>query len=234
MTRGEFLRRMPELVKNYKPSPEVIKQIGNVSLLMVVGPSGAGKNRLITELEKENQAKLVPIDTTRAPRPGEQEGRDFFFRTDYGQLLKEVKSGQLVQLVVGVVGDLYGTKASSYPEDKVAAMPILAEALTGFRELGFKETISAYIVPPNFEEWMRRMSSHPLTDEQRAGRLAEARRSFKFALNDDRMHFILNDDLNEAVEQLKKLIAGQVDINREKEAREGARRLLGQLEKAQS
>jgi flagellar biosynthesis GTPase FlhF len=43
MTREEFLAQLPELVKNYQPAPDVLKQIGNLEVLMVVGPSGVGK-----------------------------------------------------------------------------------------------------------------------------------------------------------------------------------------------
>jgi guanylate kinase len=226
MTREEFLKQLPELVKNYKPAPDVVSHINNLSLLMIVGPSGSGKNSIIEELEKDGLAKLVPIDTTRSPRPGEQEGKDFFFRTDYVQLLDDVKNGRLVQFVIGVVGDLYGTKASSYPEKGIAAMPVLAEVLPQFRKMGFKETTSAYIVPPDFDEWMRRMNSHPLTDEQRAGRLSEAARSLEFALNDKEMHFILNDYLDKAAEQTKNIFRGKIDDERERQAKEVAKSLL--------
>jgi guanylate kinase len=230
MTREEFLRLLPELVKNYKPATDVTKHIGNLNLLMVVGPSGAGKTALMQRIG----LKHVTADTTRAARPSEQEGLDFYFRADYNQIAAEIKNGEFVQVVVDSGGDLKATRASAYPESGDVAMAITADAVPDFRKLGFKNTISAFITPPSYSAWQERMGAHHLSADQEAKRLAEAKRSLTFSLADPEMHFILNDDLDQAAEQLKKLISGQVGTEREKEAQEKARYLLGQLEIAQS
>jgi guanylate kinase len=94
MTREEFLIQLPSLVKNYKPSADVLEHIGKINVLMVVGPSGAGKTTLINSLG----LTYVLSDNTRTPRPGEREGIDFYFRTDYEQVIKEIKEGRLTHL----------------------------------------------------------------------------------------------------------------------------------------
>src|SRR6266550_839801 len=111
MTSEEFRRQLPELVRNYRPAPDVLNKIKNLNLLMVIGPSGVGKTTIINRLG----LRYVPSDTTRDSRLGEQEGVDFYFRKDYGQIVSELKNGQFVQAAVDSGGDLKATKASSYP-----------------------------------------------------------------------------------------------------------------------
>lgn len=225
MTREEFLQSFPAFFKDYQPSQESLARISNVCLLIVVGPSGVGKSSVIDRLG----LKYVPIDVTRARRPEEQEGVDMFFRQDYDQLLTEIKSAKFLQFVVGVSGDFYGTRASSYPSGGWAVMPILADVVPSFRRMGFKQTLSVFITPPSYEEWMRRLKHHPITEGQLARRLDEAKRSLEFSLNDNQMHFILNDDLDAAVDQAKGLLAGKIDSRREARAKEIARDLLTRL-----
>lgn len=225
MTREEFIKALPELAKNYQPSAGVLEHIRHVVLCMIIGPSGAGKTTLINH----SGLHYVPSDTTRDPRPGERDGVDMNFRQDYDQILADIKAGRFVQIAPFATGDLYATKYTSYPESGAAIMPVMADVIPIFRQLGFKKTIAAFTVPPNYEEWMRRMSYQSITDEQRAKRLKEARQSFEFALSDKDTHFILNDDVEEAVKQVKDLLDGKVNPEREAQAQRIASTLLSQL-----
>jgi guanylate kinase len=228
MTREEFLAQLPELVKNYQPATDVLKQIGNLEVLMVVGPSGVGKTTLI----ENSGLAFAPSDTTRPPRPGEEEAADFYFRTDYDQLLREIKGGRFVQVAIGSGGDFYSTKDSSYPNSGVVIKEVIADVLPIFRNLGFKRTISAYITPPSFASWMNRLADHHLSQDQLKKRMAEAQRSLIQSLADPQMHFILNDQLKAAEEQLLNLLIDKTDPSRESQAKEAAANLLAQLEKA--
>lgn len=226
MTREEFLKQLPELVENYQPSPDVLKRIGNLTLYMIVGPSGVGKSTLI----ERSGFNFVPSDTTRDRRPGEQEGVEMYFRKDYDQVINDIKAGRFVQIALFATGDMYATKATSYPASGVAIMPVMADVIPVFRDLGFKKTISAFITPPTYEEWMNRLGIHRLGAEQLAMRLAEARRSLTFALSDSQMHFILNDELDKAVAQTRDLVDGKADERREQEARQAAAAMLGGID----
>jgi ABC-type lipoprotein export system ATPase subunit len=50
MTREEFSKQLPELVRQYKPATDVSKHINNLDLLMVIGPSGSGKTAIILNI----------------------------------------------------------------------------------------------------------------------------------------------------------------------------------------
>jgi len=192
---------------------------------MLIGPSGVGKSTLI----ERSGFSYVPSDTTRDIRPDEQEGVDMYFRKDYDQVASDIKNGRFVQIALFATGDLYATKSTSYPDSGVGIMPVIADVIPTFRSLGFKDTISAFITPPTYKEWMRRLKTHPITDEQLAKRLVEAQRSLKFALSDSETHFILNDDIDLAESQIHQLMEGKVDDEREELAKKTAQELLDSI-----
>lgn len=219
------MRRLPELVKDYRPAPEVLQKIERLTLLIIIGPSGAGKTTIINALG----LPYVSSDNSRPRRPEEREGVDYFFRDDYEKLANEIRTGQFVQVAIDSGGDLKATRASSYPGSGLATMAVVADVVLIFRKLGFGRTISAFIVPPSYEEWMRRMDIHELSADQKNKRLAEARRSFIFALKDKQTHFILNDNVADAVVQIQNLVSGKGDVEREAIARRAATESLNRL-----
>lgn len=222
MTREEFIEQLPVLSKDYEPAADVLEHIGKINVLMVVGPSGAGKTTLINNLG----LTYVLSDNTRTPRPGEREGIDFYFRTDYEQVIKEIKEGRFVQVAIDSGGDLKATKASSYPSSGDVVMDVVADVVPAFRQLGFASTLTAFIAPPSYEEWMRRMGDHSLSNEQFSKRMSEAVRSLEFAINDSEAHFILSDQVEAATYQLQQLLKNQADKSREAAAKQAALQML--------
>jgi guanylate kinase len=222
MSREEFLKQLPKLVENYKPASDVLRQISELSLLMIVGPSGVGKTSIINRLG----LKYVVSDTTRSARSDEQEGVDYYFREDYDKIVDEIKNGRFVQVAVDSGGDLKATREDVYPESGMAVMAVVAGAIPIYRQLGFKKTLGAFITPPSYDEWMARLNSHKLTPDQQMHRLSEAAHSLEFSLSDPQMHFILNDELEKAVAQTELLIKGQINAEREAKACKIAKDLL--------
>jgi len=225
MTREDFIKVLPDLVKDYQIPAQIVSRIRNIDLLMVVGGTGVGKTVII----KRMGVPYVIADTTRPIRPEEINGSDYFFRTDYEQLIAEIKNRNFVQVAIGPAGDFYGTRASAYPEIGFAVYAVVSDVVPLFRQLGFNETICAFVTPPNFLEWMSRLDRHNVERDQLAGRLAEAKRSYEFALNDPQTHFILNDNLDKAVEQTKMLLAGTSDRDREARARQASQEIYQEL-----
>jgi len=230
MTREDFTSQLPELVNSYHPASDVLEQIKGLEVLMVVGPSGVGKTTLI----QGSGLAYVPSDTTRQARPGEIEAQDFYFRSDYDQIIQEMQSGRFVQVAVDSGGDLKATKATSYPQSGIVVMAVVADVLPVFRQLGFKRTVTAFITPPTYDEWMRRLLIHHLTPSEFAKRIEEAQRSIGIALNDSEMHFVLNDNIELAEKQLVGLLAGAVDREREQTAKTAANALLAKVSEVSS
>jgi guanylate kinase len=182
-----------------------------------------------TSIIKRLGIPFVPTDTTRPIRPDEIDGTDYFFRTDYEQLATDIKQRKFVQVNIFSTGDFYGTRASAYPELGFAVYAVVADRVPEFRQLGFSETISAFITPPTFLEWMDRIDQNNIERDQLVKRLEESKRSYNFALNDKETHFVLNDDLDKAVNQTKMLINGQSILERETAARQAAEQIYKEL-----
>lgn len=225
MTRDDLIKILPDLVRGYQAPPEIIERISGIDLLMIIGGTGVGKTSIIKRLGMP----FVPTDTTRPIRPDEIDGTDYFFRTDYQTVVNEIKERKFVQAAVGPAGDFYGTRISVYPPVGLAVYAVVADVVPIFRQLGFSETISAFVTPPTFIEWMQRIDRNNVESDQLSKRLEEAKRSFNFALNDPQVHFILNDDLDKAVYQTKMLVSGKPDQNREAMARQAAEKIYQEL-----
>ncbi|MBI1952413.1 hypothetical protein HYS42_01660 [Candidatus Saccharibacteria bacterium] len=222
----EFKEVLPGLVNGYRASEETARQIGGVIMLMMIGPSGAGKTSIMRELGYP----FVRSDTTREPRVGEVNGRDYNFRTDLDVLLTEVEKGEFVQIAAGPAGDFYGTKASSHPRSDIATMAVTARAVPLFRNLGFEHTISAVVTPPSYDEWLRRIKSHGLNGDQLRERTEEACESLSLMLNDPRANFILNDRVYDATIQVRALVEGpKVNYFRDSKARKASKSILQRL-----
>jgi len=225
MTREDLIKILPDLIRDYQAPPEVIDRISGIDLLMIIGGTGVGKTSIIKRLGMP----FVPTDTTRPIRPDEIDGTDYFFRTNYQAVVAEIKERKFVQAAVGPAGDFYGTRISAYPQVGLAVYAVVADVVPTFRQLGFNETVSAFVTPPTFIEWMQRIDRNNVESDQLSKRLQEAKRSFNFALNDPQVHFILNDDLDKAVYQTKMLISGKPDQTRESLARQAAEKIYQEL-----
>ncbi len=210
---------------DYRANEAVLAQLQHIKLIAVVGPTGAGKSTVV----RQSGLPFVIGDTTRAPRDGEIQGRDYNFRTDLDNLLGEIERGEYVQYVVQRGTEVYGTKASSYPASGACAMSLIASVLPVFRSLGFASVIPVYIVPPNHTEWMKRISTH--RDKDLESRLLEAKESLRVALADASYVFILNDDLGSAVASLQAVARGAVDQTASARARSAAATLYEHLQR---
>lgn len=225
MDKQTALAKLAGLQPNYSANQDVLEQLSHINLIAVVGPTGAGKSTIV------HQAGLpfVVGDTTRAPREGEVQGREYNFRTDFNNLCAEIERGEFVQFVIQRGSEVYGTKASSYPSSGVCTMPIISSSLTAFKSLGFASVQPVYIVPPNHSEWMRRISAH--RDRDLESRLLEAKESLQAALADQSYVFILNDNLDTAVGTLRTIASGKVDTTESARARASAGVLYEHLQK---
>lgn len=224
MQKEDFIEWARKLQPGYRASEEVKAQLSQVDLLAIVGPTGVGKTTLINELK----LPVVLSDVTRPMRPEEKNNQNYRFRTDYIEILKEIKSGQYAQFVISGSGDFYGTHNDAYPHEGWCTMAIIATAIPSFRDLGFRNVKPIYIMPPGYVEWMRRIG------ELRAGdldiRIAESITSIKTALRDSEYHFVLNDSIEAAIQDIRDIMAGkEPDEHRSRLARETGDVLLERL-----
>ena len=177
------------------------------AVLVVTGPSGAGKGTLIRELVERVPGIEVTVSvTTRERRRGEEDGREYWFLTD-DEFLARVERGEFLEHVEFVSGHRYGTLRSEL--DRIAAnghVPLLEleteGALRVKREVPGAVTI---FISARVDELERRLRERATESAGEIGeRIELARKQLEQAGEFD--HVIENDDLERAVAELTTLV----------------------------
>ena len=137
------------------------------SLFMVVAPSGAGKSTLVNALlEQEPGIRLSISTTTRAPRPKEQHGREYFFTTREDFLARR-GAGEFLESAE-VHGNYYGTSRLKIAEQIAVGADMLLEIdWQGAQQVRkqFQEAIGVFILPPSIDALEERLKKRGQDDE---------------------------------------------------------------------
>ncbi len=137
------------------------------SLFMVTAPSGAGKSTLVNALlEQEPGIKLSISYTTRAPRPKEQHGREYFF-TDAADFLARRAAGEFLESAE-VHGNYYGTSRLKIAEQIAAGADLLLEIdWQGAQQVKkqFPDAVGIFILPPSIDALEERLKKRGQDDE---------------------------------------------------------------------
>lgn len=185
-------------------------------LVVVSGFSGVGKGTLMRCLtERYGYYALSISATTRAPREGEIDGREYFFKTkeEFEQLIEE---DRLIEYAC-YCGNYYGTPRD-YVEDQMeqGRDVILEIELQGALKIKeqYPEALLLFVMPPDAQTLAERLRGRGTeTDEVIKARLARAVE--ESVQVDEYDYMVINDDLDESVEQVHRLIDSQhYKINR--------------------
>ena len=175
----------------------------------MTGPSGAGKGTLIRKLlERVPKLEVTVSATTRARRPGEQEGREYRFLTGE-QFLAGVEAGDFLEHVEYVSGHRYGTLRSELGRIRGNGhVPLLELETRGAKDVAAKEPEAVTIfISAAVEELERRLRDRATESTGEIGeRIALARRQLEEADSFD--YVVENDDLERAADELTQLVRG--------------------------
>ena len=188
-------------------SVSVASVCGRGMLIVVSSPSGGGKGTLIDRVLKTVPSVSYSVSyTTRAPREGEQNGREYFFVSpaEFQQMIGE---GEFLEWA-DVYGRFYGTSKSQVERERAAGQDIILEidvqGAASIRTL-VDDAISVFILPPSFELLKKRLTargtdSGPDLEKRLRGAPLEVQQYRHF------QYVILNDDINRASAQLASVI----------------------------
>ncbi|MBQ2745958.1 MAG: guanylate kinase [Lachnospiraceae bacterium] len=179
-------------------------------LVIVSGFSGAGKGTVMKALmgKYDNYALSISA-TTRAPRTGEENGREYFFKS-VEEFEKMIAQDQLIEYA-NYVGNYYGTP-KAYVESKLdeGKDVILEIELQGAMKVKEKmpDTVLIFITPPTAEELKNRLVGRGTEDEATIN--ARLRRASEEAGYMEKYDYLLiNDDLDTCVRELHELIQSE-------------------------
>lgn len=173
------------------------------SLTVISGFSGSGKGTIVHGLLEEHPEYVVSVSvTTRSPRPGEVDGVDYHFITQE-KFDEMVRGGELLEHA-GYVSHSYGTPRHFVDASIAAGRDVILEIdVQGAWQIRDRmpEAILLFIMPPSAQELERRMLSRGTeSEEEIRGRLLRACEEANEMFDYD--YLIVNDDLEEAIEQV--------------------------------
>jgi len=179
-------------------------------LYIISAPSGAGKTTLCKEVVDifKNLRHSVSY-TTRAPRPGEVNGRDYIFVTP-AEFDKMINAGEFAEWAE-VHDNLYGTAIKSLEEYRIQGIDVILDIdCQGARQLKerYGEGVFIFILPPSFHELRRRLDSRNSDSaEVKERRIRNAADEIKELGWYD--YIIVNDVFSRAVEELKSVLIAE-------------------------
>jgi len=130
-------------------------------LTVLSGPSGVGKSTVVAELRRRSPEVWISVSvTTRRPRPGEVNGREYYF-VDDREFDRMVADGELLEWAE-VGGSKYGTPREPVEHRLDRGLPTLLELdLAGarqVREVMKDDALLVFLKPPSWEELVRRLT----------------------------------------------------------------------------
>ena len=177
-------------------------------LIVISGASGTGKGTVCKELlARETDIAYSVSATSRAPREGEQDGREYYFRTreEFEQM---IAAGAFLEYA-DVYGNYYGTPLAPIEERRAAGEDILLEIDTQ-GALNVMERCPdgtfIFLLPPSLEELRRRITGRGTeSEESLARRLAAARDEIR--LGKRYRYAVLNDTVEAATDRIQTILA---------------------------
>ena len=175
--------------------------------IILSGPSGVGKSTVVAKtMELRDDLCFSVSVTTRPPRPGEVDGKDYFFISSE-QFDRMVENNELLEHA-SYVQNSYGTPRS-FVEDRLEKgfNVILDIEVQGARQVSEKvpDAVSVFVLPPSMQVLEQRLSARGTETEQTiAARLTRARQEIQEA--DFYQYMIVNDIIDNAAAELNAVI----------------------------
>jgi len=179
-------------------------------IVLLSGPSGSGKTTLVRRLVSESPVPLVKSisATTRAPRPSEVPGDDYYFLSD-SEFRKRLSNGEFIEYAeVFSSGFLYGTLQSelerAWNRNSWAFLEIDVQgAMQVVRQ--YPQAVTIFLKTPSPEEFERRLRQRGTeTEENIRKRLATAAKEVEMA--DEYKYVVINDQLDQAVREICEIL----------------------------
>lgn len=230
------MESLEQQIADYTPDQAAIDLVLTTPITLLVGISGAGKDTIKRQLLQTGGYRDIVSHTTRAPRANngvmEVPDVDYHF-IDMATAERMIAAHEFIEAKF-VHGTVYGTSVSelqqSHDEGLVAVTDIDVQGVAEYKGLS-QQVVALFIVPPNYTAWRERLAARYETREEFEAEWPKRRdsaiRELTHALEVPYYHFIINDDLDEAVQVADDITRhGDVFYRKDDELRLRARDLL--------
>lgn len=206
---------LAQQLADYQPAEATKQLVKDTPVLVLVGPTGAGKDSLKDKLLATGQFHHIISHTTRPPRINhgviEQNGREYHF-IDKATASKMIDDQAFIEAKV-YSGNLYGTSIAeiqaAHDEGKIAMTDIEVQGVAEYKALD-PSVMAVFLLPPTFDEWQARLMKRygDVMDVQDARlRMQTALDELDQLLNTDYYVAVINDDIEQAFEQIQTVVS---------------------------
>jgi len=199
---------MRDLFKEYLPAELADKPTRRGLMFVLSSPSGAGKTTLSRKLlEEEKQVSMSVSVTTRAPRPGEVDGRDYYFIDD-ATFDSMVARGELLEHAI-VFDNKYGTPKKQVMQALEEGRDVLFDIdWQGTRQLAKTcpdDLVSVFILPPSLDELEERLRRRA-QDSEEVVQKRMARAIDEISHWEEYDYVTVNDNLEYAMKNIQSIL----------------------------
>ncbi len=193
---------------------------------LIAGTTGAGKDEIIRSIQENDLGAKVVTHTTRHPREGEHNGKDYWFVSE-ARMLELIEEESFIEVKAIHNQQISGSSLAAYQTVVDEGLrPLLIIDVQGIEEI-MKRVFNlkpVFILPPNFETWMERLEGRgDMSHVEKLRRLESARNELQRALDDPHFTLVVNHDIHEAAQEV---INGHTDPATQHHNREIAQRLI--------
>lgn len=180
------------------------------SLIVLSGPSGAGKGTIHNELLKRDSNLTFSVSmTTRSPRKGEVEGVDYYF-VDEETFKKEVKKGSFLEYAL-VHGNYYGTLKKNVDESLDKGLDVILEIdIQGAISIKEKATdaIFIFVMPPTMRELRDRLVKRGTETKEKI--IERFKNAYKEVNEISKYNYVvINDEVENAVKKVQAIMIAE-------------------------
>ncbi len=236
MLYNRKMEDLERLIANYRPTEAAVELVKKAKITLLAGISGAGKDTVKRRLLQDAAFRDIVSHTTRAPRlnnnRSEVDGVDYHF-IDLAEARRMLEGREFIEAKF-VHGTVYGTSVAElqriFEAGQLAITDVDVQGVAEYEAMA-PQSVSIFLVPPDYESWMARLQSRYISEQEFAAEWPKRRDSsikeLTEALRVPYYHVVINDDLDRTVRVCREIVERGDTFNRkDDEARLAARDLL--------